>query len=115
MSVDMTKWQDIAREKVNDRPAANGRLAGKITIVTGAAQGFGRGIAEELHKEGAVVIIADMNYPLAKEVADGLGERGSQGEAELYNGESAFCWGHVYEPNSKERDPRYFLRLKRCR
>ena len=75
MGVDMTKWQEIAREKVNERPAGEGRLAGKITIVTGAAQGFGRGIAEELHKEGATVVIADMNYPLAKEVADGLGDR----------------------------------------
>ena len=46
MSVDMTKWQEIAKEKIHVRPAGIGRLAGKITIVTGAAQGFGKGIAE---------------------------------------------------------------------
>ena len=40
MSVDMTKWQEIAKEKIHSRPAGTGRLAGKITIVTGAAQGF---------------------------------------------------------------------------
>ena len=75
MSVDMTKWADIAKEKVHIRPAGSGRLAGKITIVTGAAQGFGKGIAEELYKEGATIIVADMNLPLAKQVAQEMGER----------------------------------------
>ena len=74
MSIDMSKWEQIAKEKIHDRPAREGRLGGKIIIVTGAAQGFGKGIAEELHKEGAQVVIADMNYPLAKEVADAMGD-----------------------------------------
>lgn len=51
-------------------PAGEGRLGGKICIVTGAAQGFGKGIAEELYKEGATIVIADMNEPLAKQVAE---------------------------------------------
>ena len=46
--VDMSKWQAIVREKIHERPATSGRLAGKIAIVTGAAQGFGKGIAEEM-------------------------------------------------------------------
>ena len=75
MSIDMTKWEQIARENVYNRPAGQGRLAGKITIVTGAAQGFGKGIAEELYKEGATVVIADMNLPLAQQVAAEMGER----------------------------------------
>lgn len=75
MSVDMTKWQEIAKERIHDRPAGTGRLAGKIAIVTGAAQGFGKGIAEELYKEGCTVVIADMNQPLAETVAKELGER----------------------------------------
>jgi len=69
----MTKWQEMAKARIHDRPAGTGRLAGKVTIVTGAAQGFGKGIAEELHKEGATVIIADMNQPLAESVAAGMG------------------------------------------
>ena len=75
MSVDMTKWQELAKERIHDRPAGTGRLAGKIAIVTGAAQGFGKGIAEELYKEGCTVVIADMNQPLAETVAGELGER----------------------------------------
>ena len=75
MSVDMTKWQEIAKANIHNRPAGQGRLAGKITIVTGAAQGFGKGIAEELYKEGAIIVVADMNLPLAESVAAEMGER----------------------------------------
>ena len=75
MTVDMTKWQDMARANAHIRPAGSGRMAGKICIVTGAAQGFGKGIAEELYKEGASIVIADMNEPLAKQVAAEMGER----------------------------------------
>ena len=75
MSVDMTIWQELAKKNIHSRPAGEGRLAGKITIVTGAAQGFGKGIAEELYKEGATIVIADMNQPLAESVAAAMGER----------------------------------------
>ena len=61
MSVDMTKWCEIAKANMGKRPAGEGRLGGKICIVTGAAQGFGKGIAEELYKEGATIVIADMS------------------------------------------------------
>ena len=75
MSVDMTAWQELAKKNIHNRPTGQGRLAGKITIVTGAAQGFGKGIAEELYAEGATIIIADMNQPLAETVAKEMGER----------------------------------------
>ena len=72
--IDMSKWQQIAKEKIHVRPATQGRLAGKIAIVTGAAQGFGKGIAEALYAEGAIVGIADMNVAGAEAVAKELGE-----------------------------------------
>ena len=75
MSVEMTKWEEIAKANIGKRPAGQGRLAGKITIVTGAAQGCGKGIAEELYAEGATIVIADMNLPLAESVAQEMGER----------------------------------------
>ena len=64
----------IAKENVNVRPATTGRLAGKIAIVTGAAQGFGYGIAKEMLKEGASIVVADLNEPLAMQVAEEFGE-----------------------------------------
>ena len=52
--------------------AVNKRLNGKISLVTGGAQGFGEGIARELAKSGAHVVIADLNLPLAEGVAASL-------------------------------------------
>ena len=72
--LDMSKWTAIAKENIGKRPATQGRLAGKIAIVTGAAQGFGKGIAEEMYKEGCCVVIADMNRPGAQAVAEELGQ-----------------------------------------
>ena len=72
--IDMSKWQEIAKQNIHNRPATQGRLAGKIAIVTGAAQGFGKGIAEKLYAQGAIVGIADMNLPGAEAVAKELGE-----------------------------------------
>ena len=45
-------------------------FCGKIAIVTGSAQGFGAGIAENLAKLGASVAICDMNYDGAKAEAE---------------------------------------------
>lgn len=74
--IDMSAYERIAAEKVQQRDrSVPGRVSGKIAIVTGAAQGFGRGIAEELYREGASVVIADLNLPLATEVAQALGSR----------------------------------------
>jgi NAD(P)-dependent dehydrogenase (short-subunit alcohol dehydrogenase family) len=40
-----------------------GALEGKVAIVTGAAQGIGRAIADGLGREGAQVVAADLNPP----------------------------------------------------
>ena len=48
------------------------RLIDRVAIVTGAASGFGRGIAELFAAEGAKVIIADLNGAGARAVAESL-------------------------------------------
>jgi len=49
-----------------------GRVAGKVAIVTGAAQGLGRAAAEMLAREGAAVMVTDINEAGAGEVAAGI-------------------------------------------
>lgn len=49
------------------------RLDEKVAIVTGAASGFGRGIAEAFAAEGAAVVVADLNGDAATAVASALG------------------------------------------
>ena len=73
--IDLTKWEQIAAQQIHSRKQIAGRLGGRIAVVTGSAQGFGKGIAEELYREGAFVVIADLNEPLAQTVAVSLGER----------------------------------------
>src|SRR5580704_12626957 len=51
-----------------------GRLAGKVAIVTGAASGFGAGIATQFVAEGARVVLADRNGEGAQSLASQLGE-----------------------------------------
>ncbi|MCF6321547.1 MAG: SDR family oxidoreductase [Rhizobiaceae bacterium] len=51
------------------------RLAAKTAIVTGGASGFGEGIAQVFHEQGANVVIADLNGEGAVGVAKELGER----------------------------------------
>ncbi|SEM35252.1 3-oxoacyl-[acyl-carrier protein] reductase [Roseovarius azorensis] len=49
------------------------RLEGKRTLVTGAASGFGKCIAETYVREGAKVAVVDLNGDGAKAVAEALG------------------------------------------
>lgn len=49
------------------------RLADKTAIVTGAASGFGAGIARRFAAEGALVVVADINADAAHAVAEEIG------------------------------------------
>lgn len=51
------------------------RLTGKVAIVTGAARGMGAAEASLFVREGAYVVLADVNDDLGQALAESLGER----------------------------------------
>ena len=55
-----------------------GRVQGKVAVVTGAAQGIGRGCAEMLAREGASVIIGDIQHDAGQAVAAAIREAGGE-------------------------------------
>lgn len=57
-----------------------GRLDGKIALVTGAASGFGRGIVHAFAREGADVVVADIDTDRAATVAGELRDLGGRAE-----------------------------------
>lgn len=57
------------------------RLEGKTAIVTGAGQGIGQAIALTLAKEGANVIVADVDIKTASETATRIKSMGHRAEA----------------------------------
>ena len=78
----IANWEvESYRAKVALSGATEKRLAGKISIVTGSAQGFGAGIAEAMIREGAYVAIADMNFEGAENMAKSLCEKYGKGTA----------------------------------
>ncbi|KAF0227862.1 MAG: 3-oxoacyl-acyl-carrier protein [Beijerinckiaceae bacterium] len=48
------------------------RLQGKVAIITGGAQGFGAGIAQVYAREGAKVVVTDINAEGAAKMAESL-------------------------------------------
>jgi len=52
------------------------RLSGKVAVVTGAASGMGKAIAELFAAEGAKVVVSDINLDNASQVVKGIEERG---------------------------------------
>lgn len=51
-----------------------GRLSGKVAIITGASQGMGEAHARAFVKEGAKVVLTDVQADLGQKLADDLGE-----------------------------------------
>ena len=67
--------KDYAKQNVHNRLKVEGRIGGKIAVVTGGAQGFGYGLAEYLYSEGACIVVADLNEEVGKKAVESLGER----------------------------------------
>ena len=59
----IVNWEvESYRSKVSAAAVSAKRLEGKISLVTGSAQGFGKGIAMAMAEHGAHLVIADLNY-----------------------------------------------------
>lgn len=61
--------------------STRGRVAGKVAIVTGGASGLGRACAETLAREGANVLIADLDESAATSVCDRIRSQGGEASA----------------------------------
>ena len=70
------------------------KLSGKIALVTGGAQGIGRGIALRLAKDGADIALVDLNpeklAQVAKEV-EALGRKATTFVADVGDREQVFA------------------------
>ncbi len=58
-----------------------GRLRGKSAVVTGAAKGIGRATAELFAREGARLVVTDIDEPGLEELAERLARDGAEVEA----------------------------------
>jgi len=75
------KWEvESYRRKVISE-SSSGRIQNRVAIVTGAGQGIGEGIARGLAKEGAHVVVADINLKTAERVAESLNKQYGSGSA----------------------------------
>lgn len=61
------------------------RLENKVAIITGAASGMGYGEAIRFSKEGAKVVVADLNYEGAQKVAEEIKAMGGEAIAVQVN------------------------------
>lgn len=79
------KLVEAGGSSLSGKALLQGRLAGKVAVVTGAAQGFGQGIAQSLFDEGASVVVADINDEGGQAMADELNKRDCANRAVFFH------------------------------
>ena len=78
-----------------------GRLEGKVAVISGAAQGIGACTAEIFVKEGAKVVIADLNEKAGTELAEKLNATGNNAAFFRLNVTDYECWKACMEFTKK--------------
>lgn len=61
------------------------RLKNKVALITGAGAGIGEATAHLFAKEGAKVVVSDVNYEAAKSVAEKIGDQAFAIKADVSN------------------------------
>jgi rhamnose utilization protein RhaD (predicted bifunctional aldolase and dehydrogenase)/NAD(P)-dependent dehydrogenase (short-subunit alcohol dehydrogenase family) len=75
-------WEvESYRRKVSSAGGSAGRAIGKVALVTGAAQGFGLEIAQDLASQGAHVVLADINIDGVTAAAGKIAEQFGAGRS----------------------------------
>ncbi len=72
-----------------------GRVEGKVALVTGGGSGIGRASALTLAREGAAVVVTDLNARTAEETAAMIAEAGGQARAMAQDTTDEARWGEV--------------------
>lgn len=72
----------------------NGKVEGKVAVVTGSGRGIGRAIAVKLASEGARVVVNDLDAEPAQETVQAIRDGG---------GEAVSCGGSITAPDFAER------------
>lgn len=74
-----------------------------IALVTGAASGIGCALAKELARDGAHVIIADLQYDLAQSVSSSINTAGGSAEAAKLDVTDALAFAELINRVKNER------------
>lgn len=77
-----------------------GRVSGKVALVTGAASGIGRACAEVLAREGAVVVLTDVQA--GEEVAAGIRAAGGKASFHRHDVTDEARWNAIVAGVEKE-------------
>ncbi|MDO8378389.1 SDR family NAD(P)-dependent oxidoreductase [Phenylobacterium sp.] len=69
-----------------------GRVSGKVALITGGASGIGRGCAERLAEEGAIVVITDLQDDKGAELAAAITAKGGKAQYHHHDVTSEEAW-----------------------